>query len=144
MTGAEIRHLAAQLKPVVNPTLCPLAFVGDEAVGFALALLDFSVPVKHMNGRLLPFGIFKMLWYRRQIRHVRILTLGMKPQFRGRGIDMLLMLHIWRECAKLGINSGECSWILEDNLPMRHVLEHDGGYPYKTYRVFEKPLAPSD
>ena len=39
-----------------------------------------------------------------------------------------------------GTNSGELSWILEDNLPMRHMLEAMGASPYKTYRIYEKAL----
>jgi hypothetical protein len=35
---------------------------------------------------------------------------------------------------------GECSWILEDNMPMRHTLERFGAVQRKTYRVYEKPL----
>jgi hypothetical protein len=42
--------------------------------------------------------------------------------------------------SQIGIDSGECSWILEDNLPMRRALEKIGGHVYKTYRVFEKSL----
>jgi hypothetical protein len=33
------------------------------------------------------------------------------------------------------------SWILEDNLPMRRILERLGARAYKTYRVFGKKLA---
>jgi hypothetical protein len=36
----------------------------------------------------------------------------------------------------------ELSWILEDNRPMRHVIESLGAKPYKTYRVYDKLLAP--
>ncbi len=67
MTPEEIRHLAHQLKPVVNPNLCCLAFVGDEPAGFALALPDYNQVLRRMNGRLLPFGILKLLWYKRKI-----------------------------------------------------------------------------
>jgi hypothetical protein len=34
----------------------------------------------------------------------------------------------------------ELSWILEDNLPMRRMIEALGSRAYKTYRVYEKTL----
>ena len=34
----------------------------------------------------------------------------------------------------------ELSWILEDNKPMRHILESLGAESYKTYRLYEKSL----
>ena len=43
--------------------------------------------------------------------------------------------------ARRGFERGELSWILEDNRPMRHILQAVGAVPYKTYRVFEKDLA---
>jgi hypothetical protein len=32
------------------------------------------------------------------------------------------------------------SWILEDNMPMRRMIEAIGGVHYKTYRIYEKSL----
>ncbi len=40
-----------------------------------------------------------------------------------------------------GLEQVELSWILEDNLPMRRVLEGIGAKVYKTYRVYEKAIA---
>jgi hypothetical protein len=37
------------------------------------------------------------------------------------------------------VNS-ELSWILARNTRVRHVIEMVGGVPYKTYRVYEKPI----
>lgn len=140
MTEEEIQHLAKALRPVVNPGLCALAFVDEEPVGFALALPDYNQVLRHLNGRLIPFGFFKFLWYRRKITAARTLTLGVKPPQRGTGLDALLILHLFRESAKARMPQGECSWILEDNTPMRHALERFGATLQKTYRVYDKPL----
>jgi RimJ/RimL family protein N-acetyltransferase len=43
--------------------------------------------------------------------------------------------------ASFGFRSIELSWILEDNLPMRRILERLGARAYKTYRVYCKKLA---
>lgn len=140
MSAEEIQHLAKQLGPVVNPNLCALAFLDDEPVAFALALPDFNQALKHLNGRLLPFGILKLLWYKRKIDAARTLTLGVKREHRHKGLDALLILHLFREGARDGILHGECSWILDDNMSMRHGMERLGARAYKTYRVFEKKL----
>lgn len=140
MTGSEITHMAKQLKPVVEPKLCAFAEVDGEAVGFVLGLPDFNVALKHVNGRLFPFGVAKLLWHKRKIAHCRTITLGLKPGFRGRGLDALLIAHLFMEARKVGIWKGECSWILEDNLDMRHGLERSGAFVDKTYRLYEKPL----
>lgn len=141
MSEEEIQHLAQALRPVVNPDLCALAFVDGEPVGFALALPDYNQALRHINGRLLPFGILKLLWYRRKINAARTMTLGIRPSQRGTGLDALLILHLFRNAGKAGMPQGECSWILEDNAPMWHALERLGATLQKTYRVYDKPLA---
>jgi hypothetical protein len=41
---------------------------------------------------------------------------------------------------KRGVTRAELSWILEDNLAMRRMIETMGAVPYKTYRVYERSL----
>ena len=140
MTPAEIGYMAKHLKPVIYPQLCAMAVHEGEPIAFALALPDYNQALRHVNGRLLPFGLLKLLWYRRRINAVRVITLGVKPEHRGKGIDGMLIAHILGEAQKLNMAQGECSWILEDNSAMRRGIERVGGTVYKTYRVFEKPL----
>jgi GNAT superfamily N-acetyltransferase len=141
MTPAEVDHMAAQLRPIFNPGICAIAEVAGEAVGFALALPDYNMALRHVNGRLFPFGIFKLLWHRRRIDTARTITLGVKPGHRHRGLNALLITHINLEANDSGVWRSECSWILEDNWEMRRILERNGAVPDKTYRIFEKPLA---
>jgi GNAT superfamily N-acetyltransferase len=140
MTAAEIHHLARQLRPVVNPKLCVIAEIAGEPVGFALELPDFNQALRRINGRLLPFGLVKLLWYRRSIDAARVVTLGLKPAYRHQGLAAMLIAHLWQEGVRAGYPRGECSWILEDNWEMRRGLDRIGGVVYKTYRVYEKPL----
>lgn len=141
LTKEEIHGLARHLRLVGDPNLCLIAETNDEAVGFALALPDYNQVLRRLNGRLLPFGVFKVLWHRRRINAARVLTLGLKPGFRRLGIDAMLYLRLWEEAPKNGYPLVECSWILEDNWPMRRGLERMGAQLYKTYRVYEKNLS---
>ena len=143
MTKAEFDDMAKQMKQIVDPELCLIAEVDGEPVGFALALPDFNQAIRHTNGRLLPFGIVKLLWHARRIDQVRVITLGVKPEYRRHGLDAMMMLRQYRRALELGYRRSEASWILEDNLPMRRILERLGWDIYKTYRIYEKPLRAS-
>ena len=140
MTEAEFDDMAKQMKQIVDPELCLIAAIGDEPVGFALVLPDFNQAIRHTNGRLLPFGLFRLLWHARRIDQVRVLTLGVKPAYRRLGLDAMLMLRAYRRALELGYKRSEASWILEDNLPMRRIMERLGWQVYKTYRIYEKPV----
>ncbi len=140
MTDAEFNHLAKQLKPVVDPDYALIAEVGDEPVGFAVALPDYNQAIRHTDGRLFPLGLLKLLWYRRKINQHRVITLGLKPAYRRFGVDAMMYLRMFETSRDLGHAGAEASWILEDNWEMRRGLERMGAWTYKTYRLYEKPL----
>lgn len=140
MTPAEFAFMAKQLKPVVDPNYALVAEVDGDPVGFGLALPDFNQALKHINGRLLPFGLLKLLWHKRNIDQVRIITLGVKAGYRRLGLDALMYLRIYEQAETDAIKRGECSWILEDNWDMRRAIERLGGTVYKVYRIYDKPL----
>jgi hypothetical protein len=138
MTRAEMDHMAAQLRPVVDADL--LLFAEDEGrpIAFALALPDLNQALRHANGRLFPFGALAIWWHARRIREVRVLTLGIRHGYRRFGVDSLLYIELFRAAAAKGYTGGECSWILEDNVAMRRPIERMGGVAYKTYRIYER------
>ena len=137
----EIRHLAKQLKPVIVPELVVIAEIEGEPIGFGLGLPDYNQALRRLNGRLFPFGLLKLLWYKRRIDTARAVTLGVRPEWRNKGLDGVLVHRLVSASAELGYFTGECSWILEDNAPMRRHLERIGGEVRKVYRVYEKGLA---
>jgi len=143
MTEAELDYMAKQLKPVVEPKLVVFAEVDNELAGFGLALPDFNVALKHMNGSLFPFGWAKALWYSRRITTTRVLTLGVLNKFRRMGVGELIQLELMINAQKLGVTGAEFSWILEDNLLMRTALEKMGATAYRTYRLYDVPVSSS-
>lgn len=137
MTGAEIDHMAKQLKPVIDPGLILIAEHKGKPVGFALGLPDLNQAVKHANGRLFPFGLLRILWAARHIHRARILVLGLVQEYRHTGIDVIMYRDLYRHGVKKGYSWGEFSWVLEDNWAIRKPLENFGAKPYKTYRIYE-------
>ena len=77
LTEEEVRHYAKDLKPVLDENWAMIAETRDgEVVGAALTLPDFNQVLAHLNGRLLPFGWAKALYWRRKIDRVRVFALG--------------------------------------------------------------------
>lgn len=140
LTNAEIDHLAKQLKPVVVPDLVCFAEKDGKTIGFAVALPDLNVALKHNpSGRLVP-GILKVLWHARKISRIRILLLGALKAFRGTGVDALMYAWIWQKGNAKGYYWGEAGWILENNAVMKNAIQNLGFVPYKMYRVYDRPL----
>ncbi len=141
----EFTHIAKDMKMILNPDMALFAEVDGEPAGFALALPDVNQVIKKLNGRLLPFGIFRLIWdlkirKKNKINRARILTLGVSKKFQKRGIDNVFYYDLFYNGIKNGYYSGEMSWVLEDNRMMVAAAESLGGKPYKTYRIYETPL----
>ena len=141
MTDAEMDHMAAELKPIIDPDLALFAETPDgEAIGFTLALPDFNQVLHKLNGRLTPWALLKALHYKRKVTCLRVLILGLMEEWRGKGIDVLLYLAIFRNGTAAGMNEADMSWILEDNEKMNGGIERLGARMYRTYRLYEAPL----
>ncbi len=95
---------------------------------------------RHMNGKLNPLAIVKALYYSRKITDLRLLLLGIKPEYRNRGVDALLYREGFRGIKKGKYKRLEFSWILEDNIPVQRIVEMVGGRLYKKYRIYEKEI----
>lgn len=140
MTREQFHYAAEGLKSIVDPDLVLIAEKDGKPIAFSLSLPDYNPILKKINGRLFPFGIFHMIFGRKKLNNVRVILMGVLPEFRNRGIDTLLYLDTFRNGLPHGYRSCEMSWILEDNRPMIRALERMGAEATKTYRIFEKDL----
>jgi GNAT superfamily N-acetyltransferase len=142
LTEKEVRHYAKDLKPILDEKWTWIAERDGEVLGAALTLPDINVALAHMNGRLLPLGWAKFLWWRRKIESCRVFALGVKPQYQDLGIAAAFYIeHIENARYPGGIWWGEMGWILETNQAMNRAMEGMGGKIVKRYRIFEKDLA---
>lgn len=140
-TEAEFEYLAKDLKMILNPDYCLLAEKDNKIVGFILAIPDINqILIKIKKGRLLPTGIFKLLFLKKKIDMLRILTLGVIEGYRKMGIEACLYGGIIKNSKGTNIKGGECSWMLEENHMMNRALDQMNGELYKRYRLFEKEI----
>ncbi len=140
LTDKEIDVMAEELKMTAEPKLMPFVYVNGQLAGMAIATLDFNLLLKKINGRLFPFGIFTLLTQKKRIKWMRIILLGLLPEFRGKGLDAPLYYELVKNGLELGLTHAEGSWILEDNVEMNRGMEVVSAKIYKKYQVFEIEL----
>jgi ribosomal protein S18 acetylase RimI-like enzyme len=143
-TEAEAKHLAVEMRPIIDPRMTLIAEVDNSPVAFVICVPDINVALKKLNGRLtsfgLPIGLVKLLWYRRKIRKARFVALGVLEKFRRTGIAEMLVLQVMEEGAKRGF-AGELSMTLESNVMVNRFIEAVGAKRYKTCRIYRRPIA---
>ena len=146
ITEAETRQLAKSMRPVIDPTMVWFADIDGESAGFGVCLPNVNEAIRDLGGKLLPFGWAKLLWRLKVsgVKTARVPLMGVKRKFardfRGQLLPFLLIDRMRSAALKAGIEMVEMSWILEDNRPMRAIIEAAGSDRYKTYRVYQKQL----
>jgi hypothetical protein len=146
ITEAETRQLAKSMRPVINEKLVWFADIDGEAAGFGVCLPNVTEAIRDLDGKLLPFGWAKLLWRLKVsgVKTARVPLMGVKRKFardfRGQLLPFLLIDRMRAEALKAGIEEVEMSWILEDNKPMRAIIDAAGSDRYKTYRIYQKAI----
>jgi GNAT superfamily N-acetyltransferase len=140
MTEEEFRYVAADLKAIVNPNVVIIAEVKGKPAGFGLSLPDLNIVLKdNKRGYLLP-ALVRLLLFKKRIDFVRIIILGVAPEYRNSGLGAVLFYETGRRAVENGYPHGEASWVLEDNTMMNRGAELLSGERSKTYRVYDLPL----
>jgi GNAT superfamily N-acetyltransferase len=141
MSREEFFFAAKDMKLALDPNFAFVAEVDGKPAGFMLALPDMNHIFKRIpNGKLFPTGLFKLLFGRKLLRTVRIITLGVKPEFRGSGIFALFTYEAFQRGKKKKLVGGEASWILEDNEAMNKPWRDLGAPLYRRWRIYERAL----
>jgi ribosomal protein S18 acetylase RimI-like enzyme len=142
LSEAEVKHLAKQVKQMVDPSLVLIAETEDgEPVGCTICLPDANEAMARVrSGRLLPFGWYRLLTGMRHPTKVRVWALGVKPEYQSRALGPLLYSRLLDNCMAIpSLTSGEASWILATNDLMNGPIEAMGGQRYKTWRMYQRP-----
>lgn len=144
MNDGEIRALAHELKPLVEPGLLRFAFIDGEPAGFLLVLPDWNPVLRDLDGSPWrhPVKTLKHLIVTNasDMEGLRLMTLGIKAEHRKRGLEGVLIAEGLEVALRLGYSWAEYSWILEDNELTKRAVRLMDGKLYKTYRIYRKVL----
>ena len=137
MTEEEFRWQARKLKPVLVPELALFAEAQGMPAAFSLSLPDLNQALAPLRGRLFPFGIIRFLLGQKKIDTIRVLTIGVRKEFRGTGLEVLLIGKTVENAKAMGYRRADLSWILEDNHAIRRIVENMGARLYKRLALWE-------
>lgn len=139
-TEEEFLEGAQDLKTLAKPEILQVAEDNGRMVGLFMALPDYNIALKHVGGKLNALGIAKFLWQRRKIDQARVVAICSLPEYQKKMVPLAVIYVGMKGGMDLGYRRAELSWVWEDNMRSRRIIEAAGGEVYKTYRVYEKSL----
>ena len=129
-----------QLIWIVDPPLFLVAEKDNKPIGFRWSLPDYNLLFKEFGGKLGALHFLHTITNRKKIKRGRFIIMGIKKEFRGKGIGTCLNYKTILEMKKRGYLSAEYGWIDENNIASRKAGEKIGGELNKIYRVYEKNI----
>jgi hypothetical protein len=138
-TDEEFNFIAEDLKMIADPSLVIIAESKSIPIGFGIAVPNVNeYLINNKNGSLLG-ALVQSILHKNKIESMRILALGLIPEYQKSGIDGVIYYELGERGVKAGFNWAEASWVLEDNLPMiKGLTTSMNAEKYKTYRLYEK------
>ncbi len=136
----EMEALTKRYLPVVDPRFVKMVMAGDEIVAFIVGIPDMTEGIQKARGRLYPFGFIKILRAAKKTKQLDLLLGAIKEKHRGRGLDVLMGVHMLREAKEAGFEMMDTHHEMETNTRVRAEMERMGGQIYKRFRIYQKPL----
>ncbi|MBL8164942.1 MAG: N-acetyltransferase [Anaerolineae bacterium] len=147
MTPKELDALVNSLGQFFEPDYAFFAYIEDQPAGFVMAIPDFNQVLQKVYPRPgVPeiVSLIQALWYwkiRPVIHWARIPLMGVKEQFRNKGIDAALYYYVLMALLNdPRITDSDSGWILEANENMVSIARSFGSTIYKTHRFYQKTL----
>ncbi len=144
-TEEEFNLTADKLSMVADSGIALLGFVHNEPAAFFLILPDIYDCIKtngSVVGKFDLVRVAKLLRNKRRTRRGRVTLLGIKKPYRRSGLDAVLYRDALRHVRQTQqFDFVEVSWLLETNSLIIKAGESFAARHYKTWRIYEKPLA---
>ncbi len=112
----------------------------QELVGFVVAIPDISKAIKKSNGKLFPFGWFRILRALKKNDEYISLLIGVRPDYRKRGALPILLERIYDSAVDLGVKKCRICPMLEDNIKVLGIMKAMPSRIYKRRRSYIKHL----
>ncbi len=148
MTSRELDALVKSLGQFFDPAFAFFAEVDGVPAGFIMGIPDFNQVLQRARPRPgVPevWTLLRALWFWKVqpvIDWARIPLMGVRPEFRNKGVDAALYYHVLEALLNSRyINHSDSGWILESNENMVSIALSFGSTIYKTHRFYEKNLS---
>lgn len=141
LTDKQIDSYVKQYFSFVRPEYVPL--IVDEhgkLAGFGITMPSLNKALKKMNGKLFPFGFLLLLREMKRSKSLDLYLTAVRTDMQNKGVNAMLIDHIYRICIKNGIKTVETNRELETNIKVQSQWKLFETRQHKRRRCYKKNL----
>ncbi len=112
----------------------------DEMIGFMITMPSLSRGFQKAKGKLFPFGFIHILKALKTYEILDFYLAGVKKEYRGKGVDLLMVLDIFQTAQKMGFKVAESNPELETNKKIQGEWKYFNPRQHKRRRIFKKRI----
>lgn len=121
--------------------VCSVKDKDDNIIAFGLLVPSIAKALKKSNGRLLPFGIFRLLKaLKGKNDTLEMYFIAVRPELQKKGIPAIIMNHILKNCVKNGVKICETGPELELNESVQSLWKDFDARHHKRRRCWQKSI----
>lgn len=112
----------------------------NKLIGFGLMFPSLSESVNKSKGKLLPFGIIRMLLQIKRPKNIDLGLIAIRPEYQNKGVNAMILSSMMKVVIKKKIEFAETNLMLEDNLKIQSQFEMFDHIQHKRRRSYVKNI----
>ncbi len=140
LPDAVMRGLTVEFRDFLIPEFTGFAEVDGQRVGFVYSFPDLNQALHSMRDKDVGENFPEFQQRFLEIDHGVLLIIGVKKEFRGRGINLALAAHSYLGMIERGYKTASYTVVLDDNWPSRRTAEKLGARVTRNFNVYRKEL----
>lgn len=141
LSDAQVESAIKQYIGLISPRFIPVVL--DEhgvMVAFGIVMPSLSRALQRARGHLFPFGFIHLMNALRRNDRADLYLVAVKGEYQGKGVNAILMDHVYRLFIKLGIKKIETNPELETNADVQGQWKYYQKRQHKRRRAYIKYL----
>ncbi|MBQ4061131.1 MAG: GNAT family N-acetyltransferase [Bacilli bacterium] len=142
LTDAVINKALADYIPLVNlKYICSIKDKEGKIAGFAVLVPSIAKALKKSNGRMLPFGMFRMLKaLKGKNDTLEMFFVAVLPEYQSKGLPAIMMYQLTRMCVENNVKICETGPELEQNEAVRSFWKNFDARQHRRRRCWKKEI----
>lgn len=138
---AQMQGLAQAMKGVSPADFFGFAEVNGRAAGFVFCFPDLNQALHALGGKPPAESPAEFERALKSVDHGVLLIIGVREEFRGRGINLGLAARSYLAMMERGYKSASYTVVLDDNWPSRRTAEKLGARVARNFVIYGRQLA---
>jgi hypothetical protein len=142
LTQKQKDYYIGKYLPFANPEFIKIV-VNEQGVmvGFLLSIPSLAKALRKARGRLFPFGILYIMRALKKYDTLDFLMAGVKKDYRGKGIDLMMTIDVFRSALAKGVRLAESNPELETNAKIQNEWKVVETRQHKRRRIYKKTIS---